>query len=87
MNEIKQDTVVIDTKEDLDNAIQILRLELKQEIADVRQDITKLEGLTEEYKETLYKYQKYTEISNERIDKLVNGLNRRMEYLSKYISK
>ena len=32
------------TKEDLDNAIQILRLELKQEIADVTQDITKLEG-------------------------------------------
>lgn len=50
-------------------------------------NITKLDGLTNEYREMLYKYQEYTEISNERIDKLVEGLKTRIDYLNKYINK
>ncbi len=50
-----------------------------------RINISKLEGIQEEYREVLEKYQPYTEITKYRIDKLVNGLNQRIKKLGKYI--
>lgn len=50
-----------------------------------RIDLSKLEGITEEYKEILIKYQGYTNITKERIDILVNGLKKRILKLEKYV--
>ena len=51
-------------------------------IKDIKRiDINKLQGLSQEYKETLLKYQPYTEMSEERIEKLVKGLEERIEFL------
>ncbi len=52
-----------------------------------RIDISKLKGIEEEYREVLEKYQPYTEITQDRIDKLVDGLNQRIKELGKYIKK
>ena len=46
-----------------------------------RIDMKKLQGISQEYREVLLKYQPYTEISEERIEKLVKGLNQRIEFL------
>ena len=50
-----------------------------------RIDISKLNGLVEEYEQILKKYQKYTEMTEERIKKLVIGLNQRINKLEEYI--
>lgn len=42
-------------------------------------DISKLDGLVEEYKSKLIEYRKYTDITDERIDKLTKGLQYRMD--------
>ena len=51
-----------------------------------RIDITKLDGLVEEYREKLEKYKIYTDSSEERIDKLCEGLQFRMNMLNKKIN-
>lgn len=57
-----------------------------ENVRDIKRiDVKKLEGLTDEYRNMLYKYQVYTEISNERIDVLVKGLNKRIELINDYI--
>ena len=52
-----------------------------------RIDITKLQGISQEYREVLLKYQGYTEMSDERIDKLVKGLEQRIEILKNTINQ
>ena len=44
-------------------------------------DISKLDGLIDEYRSMLEKYQSKTDMSNQRIDKLVNGLKIRISLL------
>lgn len=46
-------------------------------------DINKLQGLSQEYKKVLLKYQPYMEISEERIEKLVEGFEHRIKLLEK----
>lgn len=48
-------------------------------------DVNKLEGIVQEYKEMLQKYQPYMEISDERIEKLVEGLEQRINALKSEI--
>ena len=43
-----------------------------------RFDLKKLDGIVEEYKEKLIKYQEYTDITEERIQKLTLGLEKRI---------
>ena len=50
-----------------------------------RIDINKLEGIIEEYKNVLKKYQNYTDMTDQRLEKLVFGLNLRINNLKKYI--
>lgn len=50
-----------------------------------RIDISKLDGIVEEYRKVLTKYQPYTEITDERLEKLVLGLEQRIRKLDKYI--
>lgn len=50
-----------------------------------RIDVNKLDGIDVEYRKILKKYQIYSEISEERIEKLVNGLKYRIKLLKKYI--
>lgn len=54
-------------------------LEIVKDIKRI--DMKKLQGISQEYREVLLKYQPYTEISEERIEKLVKGLNKRIEFL------
>ena len=42
-------------------------------------DISKLDGLVEEYKNKLIEYRKYTDITDERIEKLTKGLQYRID--------
>ena len=42
-------------------------------------DISKLDGLVEEYKSKLIEYRKYTDITDKRIDKLTTGLQYRID--------
>lgn len=49
-----------------------------------RFDFEALKGLAEEYKSKLNEYQRYTEISDERIEKLVDGLKYRMKKLRNF---
>ncbi len=48
-----------------------------------RYDLSKLNDLPQKYEEMLVKYRDYTDISNDRIKKLVNGLAYRISYLKK----
>ena len=50
-------------------------------------DITKLDGICEEYKLILEKYKDKIDLSEKRIEKLVNGLAQRIEKLSKIINE
>ena len=50
-----------------------------------RIDINKLDGIVEEYKNVLKKYQNYTDMTDQRLEKLVFGLNLRINNLKKYI--
>ena len=52
-----------------------------------RIEITKLDGLVEEYIEKLEKYKDYTDSSEERIDKLCEGLQYRINMLNKKINE
>lgn len=52
-----------------------------------RIEITKLDGLVEEYREKLEKYKDYTDSSEERIDKLCEGLQYRINMLNKKINE
>ena len=58
-------------------------LENIKDIAKI--DVNKLEGIVQEYKEMLQKYQPYMEISDERIEKLVEGLEYRINTLNSEI--
>lgn len=60
-------------------------LEIVEDITRI--DIAKLDGLVNEYEKVLKKYKTYTEISEERIDKLVSGLELRIKNLENYIKK
>ena len=51
----------------------------------IRIDIEKLNGLVDMYKNELYKYQAYTDISDLRIEKLCEGLEARISMLGKQI--
>lgn len=51
----------------------------------IRIDIEKLNGLVDMYKNELYKYQAYTDISDLRIEKLCEGLEARIGMLGKQI--
>jgi hypothetical protein len=51
-----------------------------------RIDISKLDGIVEEYKNILLKYQSYTNITTERVDILTNGLKKRISKLEKHIN-
>ena len=52
-----------------------------------RIEITKLDGLVEEYREKLEKHKDYTDSSEERIDKLCEGLQYRINMLNKKINE
>ena len=54
---------------------------LKVIYKDIDVDINKLDGLCEEYRTLLEKYKDKIDLSNERINKLVNGLNIRINKL------
>lgn len=51
-----------------------------------RIDISKLEGIVEEYKNILIKYKSYTNITTERINILTNGLKKRISKLEEYVN-
>lgn len=53
----------------------------------IRIDITKLNGLVDEYRNILEKYKLYIDCSSERIDKLCEGLQLRIELLKKNVEK
>ena len=57
---------------------------IREEISRI--DISKLDGLVEEYRKNLKKYKTYTDSSLERIDKLCKGLQLRIQMLSKKIN-
>lgn len=52
-----------------------------------RIDLTNLEGISNEYYNILKQYQDKLDISDIRINKLVNGLNKRINKLNNYINK
>lgn len=52
-----------------------------------RIDLTKLNGLVLEYRDKLEQYREYMDISNERIEKLCDGLDMRIKLLKQYIEK
>ena len=49
-----------------------------------RFDISKLDGIVEEWKEILIQYQTYTGMEPERIEKLAQGLQQRIEFVKQY---
>ena len=56
--------------------------EMLSNIKDIsRIEISALDGLVDEYKSILLKYQRYTDSSLDRIDKLCNGLQIRIDKL------
>ena len=57
--------------------------DLLKNINITRYDFSKLDDIPNEFKNTLKKYQKYTKMSNERIDILFNGLKYRISTLEK----
>ena len=60
--------------------------EMLSNIKDIsRIDISALDGLVDEYKSILLKYQPYTDSSLDRIDKLCNGLQIRIEKLREFM--
>ena len=60
--------------------------EMLSNIKDIsRIDISALDGLVDEYKSILLKYQPYTDSSLDRIDKLCNGLQIRIEKLREFV--
>lgn len=52
-----------------------------------RINISNLDGLVLEYRNILEKYQKYTEVTDDRIEKLVLGLKQRIKRLETYIEQ
>ena len=57
-------------------------------VKDIKRiDIKALDGIVDEYKKTLVKYKIYTDSSEERIEKLCEGLKIRIELLRKHIEK
>ena len=57
-------------------------------VKDIKRiDIKALDGIVEEYKKTLENYKIYTDSSEERIEKLCEGLKIRIELLRKHIEK
>lgn len=52
-----------------------------------RIDLSKLDGITDEYYNILKQYQNKLDISDIRIEKLVSGLNKRITKLNNYINK
>ena len=66
-------------RKDYDDILKII-------LKDIRNvDLQKLDGLSDEYKEMLKNYQTKLDISDLRIEKLVNGLQYRIEKLKNYI--
>ena len=60
--------------------------EMLSNIKDIsRIDISALDGLVDEYKSILLKYQPYTDSSLDRIDKLCNGLQIRIDKLKEFM--
>ena len=60
--------------------------EMLSNIKDIsRIDISALDGLVDEYKSILLKYQCYTDSSLDRIDKLCNGLQIRIDKLKEFM--
>lgn len=60
--------------------------EMLSNIKDIfRFDISALDGLVDEYKNILLKYQPYTDSSLDRIDKLCNGLQIRIDKLKEFV--
>ena len=49
--------------------------------------IDKLKDIPDIFKELMYKYVRYTEVSEERIEKVVNGLKNRINYLISFKEK
>lgn len=57
-------------------------------VSDLKRiDIKKLDGLSEEYNKILHQYQMYTEMPEQRIKKLVEGLETRISLLEREIEK
>lgn len=52
-----------------------------------RFDVSKLDGIVEEWNQQLVKYQDFTGMENERIEKLTKGLQYRIDLLRQYINK
>lgn len=52
-----------------------------------RFDVSKLDGIVEEWNKQLVKYQAFTGMENERIEKLTKGLEHRIDLLRQYINK
>ena len=52
-----------------------------------RFDVSKLDGIVEEWNQQLVKYQTFTGMENERIEKLTKGLEHRIDLLRQYINK
>ena len=60
--------------------------EMLSNIKDIsRIDISALDGLVDDYKSILLKYQPFTDSSLDRIDKLCNGLQIRIEKLKEFM--
>ena len=60
--------------------------EMLSNIKDIsRIEISALDGLVDEYKSILLKYQRYTDSSLDRIDKLCNGLQIRIDKLKEFV--
>lgn len=69
------------TSKDFENILKIIGCDY------LPKNIDKLKDITKEYEKLLKEYQPKFDISEQRIDKLVNGLNTRISMLEKYIEK
>jgi len=62
--------------------------DILKQVKDIQRiDIRKLDGLVEEYKNILEKYRPYTDATQERVNKLIEGLELRINLLKRYITK